>query len=458
VPLKYKVLALAILPLLVTMGIVAARARYHSEQLAGEQAQLIEDSLLAAKQHELQNYVAVALSALAPMYAGPGNERELQAQAKAILASTHYADNGYFFVYDQDGICLVHPTMPELVGQDLRRVTDSHGRHVIPDLIETARRGGGFQRYSWQKPSTQEVAEKLAYVALLPRWGWVVGTGVYLDDIDRASGQLRERSNASIRGTLGSMGLLALCAVIVVFVGGMTLNASQHRLADSKLKAMAQRIVSLQEEERARVSRELHDGVSQLLVAAKFHFEAVRRKCENTHADVLEGLELGLCRLAEGLSEVRGVSHEMRPPALELGLAVVVRQFVEEFARRSRIQVTFQDESGAVLLSEAATLALFRITQQGLANVEQSAKAEHAWVQLARHAGELRLTIHDDGCGFDVAKVFRSADSGIGLRNMRERIEHLGGRFSIRSQRGSTELLVALPIGTKKGSHAAHLQ
>ena len=133
VPLKYKVLALAILPLLLAMGIVAWRVAHHSQELANEQSRLIEEQLLATKRLELKSYVAIALSALTPLYAEGGDEQMSQARAKAILASTRYGEDGYFFAYDQRGICLVHPTMPELVGKDLREITDVRGRHVIAD-------------------------------------------------------------------------------------------------------------------------------------------------------------------------------------------------------------------------------------------------------------------------------------------------------------------------------------
>ncbi|MEO6602733.1 MAG: cache domain-containing protein [Polyangiaceae bacterium] len=444
--LKYQVLALAILPLLVALAIVATLSQYQGQQLAEQQAQLIEDNLLTAKQHELQDYVALALSALAPLKESNAKEEEQQRQAKAQLGSIHYGADGYFFVYDQRGTCLVHPTMPELVGRDLREVMDSRGRHVIPDLIETARHGGGFQRYSWQKPSTGEATEKLAYVALSARWGWVVGTGAYLDDIERASRTLRARSTAGIRGTLGTLGIVSLLAVAGVFVGGLTLNASQQRMADSKLKAMAQRIVCLQEEERARVSRELHDGVSQLLVAAKFHFESARQKAQLEGSLAAQDLEVGLAQLSEGVGELRNVSHAMRPLALDqLGLSAAIGQLTEEFAQRTGTRAEFCETSHSATLPEQAALALFRIAQEALTNVERHAQASHVEVELARRGAGVSLLIKDDGRGFDVERVSQSPSSGIGLRNMRERVEHLGGALAIRSREGETQLMATVP-------------
>lgn len=453
VPLKYKVLALAIVPLLLAMGIVAARVAHYSEELAEEQSRLIEDQLLSAKRLELKSYIAIALSALTPLYTDGGGERENQERAKAILTSTRYGADGYFFVYDQHGICLVHPAMPELVGKDLREITDVRGRHVIPNLIETAQRGGGFQRYAWPKPSVPGVIEKLAYVTVLPRWGWVVGTGVYMDDIDQAEHRLRERSTSSVVHTLRTLGLVAFFSVALVFLAGVAMNTSQQRLADAKLKAMAQRIVGLQEEERAYVSRNLHDGISQMLVAAKLQLESAQRVLDAGSAGCPPELRVGLQQLREAVIAVRNVSHEMRPLELDqLGLPGALRQLAGEFAERSGLAITCQGVDQDIDLSEEAAVALFRIAQEGLTNVYRHAQASQVRLILGQSAAEVCLQLYDDGRGFNVTEVLRSSLSGIGLRNMRERVEHLGGRFSVRSEAARTELRACLPIVRRKGS------
>lgn len=453
VPLKYKVLALAILPLLLAMGIVAARVAHHSEELVSEQSRLIEEQLLASKRLELESYVAIALSALAPLYANAGDEQAAQARAKAMLASTRYGEDGYFFAYDQRGTCLVHPTMPELVGRDLREITDVRGRHVIPDLIDTAKSGGGFQRYAWPKPSKPGAVEKMAYVTMLPRWGWVIGTGVYMDDIERAQHSLRERASQSVVHTLRTLGLVAAFAVTLVFATGMALNVSQSRLADAKLKVMAQRIVRLQEEERAQVSRNLHDGISQLLVAAKLQIESAERTLDLAPAGSPSELKTGLRQLGEAIVAVRDVSHEMRPLELDqLGLAGALRQLSSEFAQRTGLQLEFHGADEQLVLSDEASVALFRIAQEGLANVERHARARLVRLEFSRAGAEVSLLIQDDGRGFDVTRVARSPDSGIGLRNMRERVEFLGGRFSIHSEAGRTELQVHLPLTLQKAA------
>lgn len=443
--LKFQVLALAVLPLLLAMGVVAAWVAHQAEVLTEQQAQLIEEQLLAAKRTELQNYAAVAFGALSPLLSAEGDELANQARAKAVLGSTRYGEDGYFFVYDQHGTCLVHPTMPELVGRDLRGIRDSRGRPLIPNLIDTARQGGGFQRYAWSKPSAREVVEKMSFVRLLPRWGWVIGTGVYMDDIARVERALRERSASSVSRTLGTLGLVSALAVGLVFIGGLALNTRQRRLADTKLKRMAQRIVGLQEEERARVSRNLHDGISQMLVATKLQLESAEHALGTASPPQLQ---TGLRQLSEAIVAVRDVSHEMRPLELDqLGLSGALRQLAKEFAERSGLRATF---SGAEApdLSEDAAVALFRIAQEGLTNVERHARAREVRLTLSLHSDAIQFDVEDDGHGFDVVRVMRDPACGIGLRNMRERVEHLGGHFRVESAPGRTALHVQLPTSS----------
>jgi two-component system NarL family sensor kinase len=119
---------------------------------------------------------------------------------------------------------------------------------VIQALLKSAQSGEGFQRYAWNKPSSGQVTDKLAYVVMLDRWGWMLGTGIYLEDVERATQQAAEVAQG-IRKTMMAIAVVALVAVLFVFATGMTLNVSEHRLADKKLQRLTQRIVSLQEEE-----------------------------------------------------------------------------------------------------------------------------------------------------------------------------------------------------------------
>lgn len=453
--LRLKIVTLTILPLLLALSALGTLVVHRANHLADQQSALIEEAMDTAKRAELKHYVQLALTAIDPLYKSGRNDAATQAQAKAILGSISYGDDGYFFVYDLAGNNLVHPRKPELVGRNLWDLTDPHGRHVIRSLLTQAQSGEGFQRYDWEKPSTHKMSEKLGYVVLLERWGWMIGTGVYLDDVERAIHASREKARANVHATLWGIAAVALAAVLLVFAGGLVLNISEHRVADEKLKVLAQRLVNSQEQERARVSRELHDGISQLLVSTKFQFELVQHKLETGDTDALEALRKGLAGLTDALGEVRQVSHDLRPSALDmLGLSAALAQLASEFEQRTSTRVIVNNRLGSTVLPDQEAVALFRIAQEAFTNIERHAHASLVALEIGCLGKTVRMAITDDGCGFDVEGVSRSSTRGIGLHNIRERVEHLGGALTLTSSAGGTVVEVTLPLRSEDSHHA----
>ncbi|MNH17232.1 Sensor histidine kinase ComP [compost metagenome] len=243
-----------------------------------------------------------------------------------------------------------------------------------------------------------------------------------------------------------SIAVVALVAVLFVFASGMTLNLSEHRLADTKLQRLNQRIVSLQEEERSRVSRELHDGISQVLVSIKYKLELAGFLLESGETRGTVILKEATERLGEAIGEVRSISHDLRSSLLDtLGLPAAIGQLAEEFEQRSGLRVTFETNEFECLLDEGVPVSLFRIVQEGLSNIERHAQAQNVSITLFGSEQSVRLRIIDDGIGFNVNKVERR-HAGIGLRNIRERVEHFGGRFHMASAPGRSELDIVIPM------------
>lgn len=445
--LKQKIVALAILPLLLAIAVIGALVLSHAQRLGEQQELLIETSIIASKKTELQNYVELALSAIAPLYASGRDDAVTQQQVLAILLGLDYGSDGYFFVYDNTGRNLMHPRQPELVGRDLLSMTNPYWVQAVQALLLSARSGDGFQRYRWEKPSTGLVTEKLAYVVMLERWGWMIGTGLYLDDVEQATRQARAELAENIRRTMWGLAGVALVAVLLVFAGGLMLNVSEQRRADRKLQLLAQRIVSSQEEERSRVSRELHDGISQLLVSVKFRLELACHELEAGRSQALETLRGGLARLGGAIAEVRRISHDLRPSLLDtFGLPAAIGQLAAEFEQRSGLAVDYRQSLDMARLPDGESVALFRIVQEALANIERHARASSVAIALTQSGAAVQLRVCDDGVGFDILRIEQARSAGIGLRNIRERIEHLGGRFTLSSAPGGTELTVILPL------------
>ena len=315
------------------------------------------------------------------------------------------------------------------------------------ELIARANEGGGYQRYLWPKPSTGRIERKLGYSVALPRWGWMLGTGIYLDDVDAAAARLRGGLLANARETLLGLATVAVVAALAVFAGGLALNISEQRQADRKLKALAHRVVSSQEEERARVSRELHDHICQLLVSIKYRFELVGHRLAHPGEQPVTSIEPEITALSRAIGEVRRISHDLRPALLDdLGLPAALEHIGNEIAQRSGMAVRVLPQLHADHLPELQAVSLFRVAQEALRNVERHAQARHVDIRLIDSGDKLELRITDDGCGFDVKNVELSKDRGIGLTNMRERVERNGGSFQLVSQPGHTAVTASFPL------------
>ncbi|MET0264812.1 MAG: cache domain-containing protein [Duganella sp.] len=445
--LRQKVIFLAITPLILALCAIALAVQHQSALLAQQQRDTIQQAYLSSKEAELRHYVALANHSISHLYNSGRNDEATRNEAKRILESLSYGDDGYFFLYDMEGRALMHPRQPELVGQNLYGLRDQLGRPTIRNLLERARNGGGLERYMWVKPSTQKAVAKLGYVIALPRWGWMMGTGLYLDDVDRALAQIDAQQSGNIQNTMLWIAAIAIAAALLVAGAGLVLNVSEHRVADAKLKVLAQRVVESQEEERARLSRDLHDGISQWLVSIKLQIEAGMIRLASPkpaqQQAALAVFEHAAGQLSNVMGEVRRISHNLRPAILDdLGLAAALHHLGQEYTLSSGTPVHF-DTSGVVdALSDVVNTVLFRVAQEALTNIERHAGARRIDISLVGEGGGVTLRICDDGGGFDAEGIASHPKHGIGLRNMMERIDAIGGRFGIESS-GSGTILTA---------------
>ncbi|WP_414440562.1 cache domain-containing protein [Burkholderia sp. 22PA0106] len=456
--LKAKILLLAIVPFLAAIAAIGFGVRQQATSLARAQHETIESAYLASKELELKHYVELATSAIAPLYAasrdGAAGEDTRRAQALEILRKMDFGPDGYFFVYDLQGNSLMHPREPERVGRNFWAMRDALGAPTIQQLVEAASHGGGYVRYQWQRPSTGRIEGKLGYVVALERWGWMLGTGIYLDDVDRALANIDARASAEIDSTMKGLAAIALAGAAVIALCALVLNVSESRHADARLKALAQRVVESQEDERARLSRELHDGISQMMVSVKLMLESVLERLERgpaRDASAEGALAKSAARLGDVLREVRRISHALRPAMLDdLGLAAALDQLIRELQGQgeSGVEIGYTQvaHSGAPPLPAAVNTALFRIAQEALTNLLRHAQATRGAVSLDIGAHSVALSVADNGRGFDVERTQADPHRGVGLRNMRERIAALGGILTIRSQPGHTVISARVPL------------
>lgn len=446
--LRQKIIFLAIVPLCLAFAAIALVVRYQAVELARQQRSTIEAAYLASKNTELRHYVDLAQHALAHLYDTGRTDDAIKEEARRILADLEFGDDGYFFVYDDQGRSIMHPRQPELVGREMWDWRDASGSPTIQHLIERAHQGGGFERYLWRKPSSKTVAPKLGYVIALPRWGWVIGTGIYLDDVEAALAQVDHQNSGYLHQTMLLIAIIALSSALAVGLAGLLLNLSEHRVADAKLRQLAQRVVRSQEEERARLSRDLHDGISQWLVSIKLQIEAALERLRGTPeqaAAARAGFEKTATQINGVLAEVRRISHDLRPAILDdLGLAAALEHLCGEWRESSpQTQIVFeherQREDGAAL-SDVVNTVLFRVAQEALTNIARHANASQIRMRVYDGHNLLMLQVQDNGNGFDPGQVDDHSRHGIGLRNMRERMEAVGGELAIDSSAAGTSI------------------
>lgn len=445
--LRQKVIFLAITPLILALCAIALAVRHQSQLLAQQQRATIQQAYLSSKEAELKHYVALASHSISHLYDSGRNDAATREEAMRILSSLSYGDDGYFFLYDMQGNTLMHPRQPELVGQNLFGLRDEHGQPTIQNLLQRARAGGGLERYMWVKPSTHKPVAKLGYVIAMPKWGWMMGTGIYLDDVDQALAQIDVQQSGNIHNTMLWITGIAIAAAVAVASSGLALNISELRVADAKLKVLAQRVVESQEEERARLSRDLHDGISQWLVSIKLQIEAgiIRLNSGLSSAGAAPQqaaqavFEHAADQLSNVMAEVRRISHNLRPAILDdLGLAAALHHLAKEYTLSSGTPVHFEAAGCTDALPDVANTVLFRLAQEALTNIERHAGAGRIEITLHGDAAGVTLRIRDDGHGFDAEGIALHPQRGIGLRNMMERMDAIGGRFDIQSSTDGT--------------------
>jgi signal transduction histidine kinase len=224
--------------------------------------------------------------------------------------------------------------------------------------------------------------------------------------------------------------------------------AAEHiqESADS-YRALSARIIALQDTERRRIGRELHDSVGQSLAALQMGLEQLASaRREATAALITESREL-VHRTAQ---EVRTLSHLLHPPLLDVvGFVAAARNYAQEFARRSSIEVRVNFPENISLPSKDAELVLFRVLQESLTNVHRHAQATTVDVWLARHDHEVVLTIQDNGRGLPPGTIenFEAGmASGVGLAGMRERLAEFGGKLHVESSRSGTIVRASIPV------------
>ena len=228
----------------------------------------------------------------------------------------------------------------------------------------------------------------------------------------------------------------------------------EHQRAKESLQKLTGQVFRLQDEERRRLARELHDGATQNLIALATNMARLqKRPVSGDHTAEIMNDSARL--IQESIRELRTTSHLLHPPLIdELGLAVPLRSFVNGFAVRSGIRVALTLDPLFQRLEHDAELAIFRIVQESLTNIHHHSHSQTASILLARESNQIRLEISDEGKGIppEVLDKIESGSAGVGIAGMRERVRLLGGHFEIQSGNSGTTVRMLLPVMEAKSS------
>jgi len=234
-------------------------------------------------------------------------------------------------------------------------------------------------------------------------------------------------------------------------LGIIVVDVTARRNAEEALRKLSGRLLGIQDQERRRIARELHDSLGQYLVGLKITIEMLGQSQGDNTALLAECRDI----LDKSITETRTLSHLLHPPLLdEAGFASAASWFVTGFSQRSGIPVTLEVPPDLPRLPESVEIALFRILQESLTNVHRHSRAPSAEIKVEADAEQVSIEVHDHGRGIP-AYVLRHMDGegaklGVGLAGMRERIHELGGEFEVLSDEDGTTIRARVPLGNQE--------
>jgi len=258
----------------------------------------------------------------------------------------------------------------------------------------------------------------------------------------------KDESSKLYRATLWVLGAMLASALFLFWIHYRLLNweLGKRERAESGARRLSARVMELQDEERRKFSRELHDSLGQTLAVAKMiaHGVSARHPNEEAVSDLLALLD-------RSIQETRTISHLLHPPLLdELGIGAAIKWYVDGFSQRSGLQVNLEISDSIGRFAHPVELVLFRVLQESLTNVHYHAQSPKADVSFYVADRNVVLHVRDYGIGIPAEKLEHfEADGtqvGVGLTGMRERVREQNGQFEIYSDQTGTEVLVTIPL------------
>lgn len=443
---KTKILILVIAPLIIVSGLLTLLTFNQATELGEKNVESFSKTIFDLRRKELKSYTELALSAVEHIRENETlDEMESQEQAKDIYRDLAFGEDGYFFVYDYNGVNLAHPKKPQLEGRNLWELADSNGVFLIQSLIGSARNNGGYTDYLWDKPSKGIEVGKIGYSLGYEDWQWMIGTGLYIDDLEEAVAGIEKEVDENIASTLQMIAAFALVFTVLIGFIVARVTMSEGKLADERLQQLSRKAVVGQEEERSRVARDLQKGINQALVAAKVKLHSVVEAGSLEDATARKDFAMAVGILNRTIKEVNRISGELYPEILDkMGLYAAVEDLVDKISAEGKVKIVVKKTGDDKRFSEEIETAVYRIIQEGVNNIVNHSESKTAIIRMRQNKQTLSLNMQDDGIGFDTKD---SSKFSMGFADMRVRAESLGGHFSVFSSKDiGTVIKVEIPL------------
>ncbi len=232
-------------------------------------------------------------------------------------------------------------------------------------------------------------------------------------------------------------------------------DVTDSRLAHEALAGVSRKLIEVQERERTRIARDLHDDIAQRIALLAIDIDELQQNLADSPSEVFARLDALRSHTSQLATDVQAISHGLHSSKLEyLGIVAAMKGFCKEFAEKHQVEIDFQTHDLPDAVTSETSICLFRVLQEALQNASKHSGVPRFEVELSQTRGQIQLTVTDHGAGFDPESALKGC--GLGLTSMQERLRLLNGRLSIKSKLGrGTKVYARVPSKSERNARAA---
>lgn len=243
--IKLKLLMLVILTIFTVSTIIIVNSINSIQDISQKNIQKYEKEAYKIKENELKDLVEAAYNSVQKLSkkVTPTNEEEIKTLAKEVVGSMTYGKDGYFWINDSNHVVVMHPTKPQNVGKDLTNLKDPNGVLIYQDIVKVANNNdkGGLVKYAWPKPGVEGAQPKFSYVQRFKKWDWIIGTGAYVDNVQKEIDAMKKSTNEEINAVIINTILLSVIVAVIisllfVFISNKLIISPIAKFQDGLLK------------------------------------------------------------------------------------------------------------------------------------------------------------------------------------------------------------------------------